>query len=369
MHSLMRRRSAALALLLLAGASSATAQQAPAPGLGIVSGTVRNNAGGGIADAVIRVVGSERSALSLADGRFLLDSIPAGMRQIAVTRIGYLPARADLLIRPDSAIVLAITLVPDGRQLDAVVITARYRNRLGGFVLDETDAPMPGASVSLVGSDRTATADSLGAFVFGELPPGAYLLEARALGFERGRYPVQMRADLDRTVTLRLRTGPMALTRMDMHNAVVVAREAESRHSMRRRAGTAIITREELAVMGRVGLDIALGNSTARDLFRRAAPDSYCVLVDGIRPLSRGVMSLSEDHGRGGTGLGFAGEAKAPPSEGWLRSFFADEVEMVELYPKNTDDSFTLCSRFTWGSGCACSPSQINPPSVVIWMR
>ncbi len=373
MHLGARRSSFAIFLLaLLLSPRTAHAQQPepqPAPRLGVVSGTVRNESGGGIAEAVIRIVGSDRATLTLADGRFLLDSVPAGMRQLSVSRAGYLPARADLLVPPDSAVMVAITLVPDGRQLDPVIITARYRNRLGGFVLDELDRPVPGATVSLVGSERNATADSLGAFVFGEIPPGPYLLEARVLGYERARYPVLMRADLDRTVTLRLRTGAMALTALDLHNMKVVARETEARHTMRRRAGTAIITREELVHMGRVGLDFALKRSHARSLFELTPTDMYCVLVDGRRPLSRGVMSLNEAQGRGGFSLGYAAPPKPPPSEGWLRSFFADEVEMVELYPTDTDDSRTLCSRFTWGSGCACSPGQINPPTVVIWLR
>lgn len=360
----------ALLLPLFAIAPSVHAQQPAPPGeprLGMVSGIVRDTSGAGLGDAVIRILGSERATLSLADGRFLLDSIPAGMRQLTVSRVGYLPARADLLVPADSAVMVAIALVPDGRRLDPVIITGRFRNRLGGFVLDDQGRPVPGATVSLIGSERNATADSLGAFAFGEIPPGPYLLEARALGHERARYPVQMREDLDRTVTMRLRTGARALTAMDLHNMRVVAREAESRQTTRRRAMTAVLTREELAPMGRVGLDFALERSQARWLYMLAPADEYCILVDGQRPLSRGVQSLAHD-GAGG-GFGSSQPPPPPPSEGWLRSFFANEVEMVELYPQDTDDSRTLCGRFTWGSGCACSAGEINPPTLVIWLR
>lgn len=375
MPSHARRWSVAAAILPLLAVAPCLPAQQPAqppapqagPRLGIVSGIVRDTSGVGLGDAVVRVAGSGRATLSLADGRFLLDSIPAGMRQLTVSRVGFLPARADLLVPADSAVMVAIALVPDGRRLDPVVITGRFRNRLGGFVLDDQGRPVPGATVSLIGSERNATADSLGAFVFGEIPPGPYLLEARVLGYERARYPVQMREDLDRTVTMRLRTGARALTTVDLHNMKVVARETEARQTTRRRAVTAVITREELAPMGRVGLDFALERSQARELYRLAPADQYCILVDGQRPLGRGLLSLNHD--AAGAGFGFSQPPPPPPSEGWLRSFFADEVEMIELYPEDTEDSRTLCGRFTWGSGCACSSGNTNPPTLVIWLR
>ena len=75
--------------------------------------------------------------------------------------------------------------------------------------------------------------------------------------------------------------------------------------------------------------------------------------------MSRGIQSMNE-----GTT-----NAPPPPEDGWLGTFFADQLEMVELYPTGTDESRTSCGRFTPGSGCMCMNGQPTPPTVVVWMR
>jgi hypothetical protein len=109
------------------------------------------------------------------------------------------------------------------------------------------------------------------------------------------------------------------------------------------------------------------------------ALDSMCVLVDGWRALGRGLQpaalgDLNRDLPSspvpdGAQKVRNTTDGISENIVGWLRSFYADEVEMLEVYASGTDYSRTLCARFGAGSGCSCPPYMISPPTVVIWLR
>lgn len=361
MRERVGRRSLLLGTLLAALLLPAAARQA-AEFMGAITGTVRDTEGQGIADAVVSLEGSPHRTVTIADGRFFLDSVREGSYVIRVERVGYLPARAEVRVPKDSAIDLAITLQSSGQRLGAVRINERIRSRVVGRVLDEADQPLPGVTIDVVGLGRTLTSDSLGEFSFLDLPPGSYLLEARREGFERARYPLRMVNGLERDIALRLRRGERALTARDMFNSAMASREAESRQDLRVRTHTLIMGRDRLAAWGKAPLDIVLAQSELREMYLRTPRDQYCILIDGVRWLSRGLPTLVQP--------GDGNAPKTPPADdGWLRTFFADQVELVELYPPGTDVSMTTCGRFGTGSGCHCDPGQPTPPTVIVWMR
>ena len=360
-------------------------QAATAPRSGVIAGTVRDPEGSPIEGALVEILGTSRFTRSIADGRFLLDSVPAGQRTLRISLQGYLPAQTDIRVADDSATALEVVLMPDGQPLAPVRVTAKARGRIFGTVVDSLGTPLPGVSVGLVGTRGTTMTDSIGHFQFLDLAPGQYLVEARRVGFELSRYPVRMTDNLERIVTLRLRSGPMALTRVELHNTEVAARDAHARIGMRSMTKSFVMSREDLREFGKAPLDVVLQRSAFRDYMRGArgdagALDSMCVLVDGWRALGRGFAPTDENGGDRPlpvtpapptmASLAAGTRAKSTPNlGGWLRTFYADEVEMLEVYVGDTDYSRTLCARFGTGSGCSCPPYMISPPTVVIWLR
>ena len=69
----------------------------------------------------------------------------------------------------------------------ASLVFAQGSARFSGAVSDPSGAPLPETTISLThrssGVTHAAPTDQAGAFSFADLPPGEYLLEARAMGF------------------------------------------------------------------------------------------------------------------------------------------------------------------------------------------
>lgn len=358
---------ALLASMVATAALDAQQAQQAQPAPGAIAGVVHEAGGTLIEDAEVQLVRSPRVARTDANGRFVLDSIAPGLHEIVVRKVGFTPARAEVRVRADSATMLSIALVAEAQALGEVRITGRRQNLLHGLVVDSLDRPIPGVSVVVLGLDREATTDATGRFRFPELPPGDYLLQARKLGFSLAQHNVRMADRLERDITLRLRVGAYPLTALEIGVARIAAREAMSRLAMRERANTSVLNREYLARFGREGLDFALERSAARQVRLETPFKDYCVLVDGWRALGRNP--LSADAGAGGSMLGSTRSASLNPGGAVVQSFFADQVEMVEVYPEETESSTTLCSRFKEGSGCECPPFKRNPPTLVVWLR
>lgn len=360
---------------------------------GVIAGSVRDPEGTPIEGALVELLGTGRSTRSIADGRFLLDSVSAGRGTLRISLQGYLPAQTEIRVADDSATTLEVVLVPDGQPLAPVRVLAKARGRIFGTVVDSVGRPLPGVSVGLVGSRGTTLTDSSGQFQFVDLAPGQYLVEARRVGFELSRYPVRMADNIERIVTMRLRSGPMALTRVELHNTEVAAQDAHARIGMRSMTKSFVMSREDLREFGKTPLDVVLSRSAFRDHMRggksdAGALDSMCVLVDGWRAFGRGVApaklgDLNPSVPNAPVVVGAPGVPGVPGAPavrhttdglaenvvGWLRTFYADEVEMLEVYVANTDYSRTLCGRFGYGSGCSCPPYMISPPTVVIWLK
>lgn len=345
-----RRHAAALLLTLqLALVSVARAQEPAPPGgapRGVVAGTVRDGGGRAVVEAIITVDGTARQARSDTAGRFVLERVPAGIREITIRRIGFRPARAQLDVRPDSAMIIAVTMVGDAQAIAGVRIEEQLLNQLGGVVIDERDRPVAGAEIDVVGLRRGMMTDAEGRFIFVDLAPGNYLLEVRKDGYGTSRRAVQMVARIERDMAIRLYPGFDPRTSPEL--ARVVAQEADRRQSLAG-ARAAFVGRDELARWKDAPLGVALmGSSGAlamRDLERVArdprshnAPNISCVLVDGHQIAS-------------GDLLGF---------------FRASEVELVEIFPVGSENSRTFCGRFPPSTGCNCPP---EPAGIVVWLK
>src|SRR5438128_8583361 len=63
---------------------------------------------------------------------------------------------------------------------------------VGGLVERAGHAPIPGATILLVGTGSQAITDSAGSFRYADLPPGAHRLEARAIGYVKSVWEVRL---------------------------------------------------------------------------------------------------------------------------------------------------------------------------------
>ena len=124
-----------------------------------------------------------------------------------------------------AALVLALAVRPAAAQAVA---------RLDGQVVAADGAPLPGASVALVGRGARVAADARGRFCFDGLAPGRYVVEATFLGFRPARDTVALGAA---GATLRL---VLAETAGALGTAEVVA-DAD-----RRAQPSTVVSREAL---------------------------------------------------------------------------------------------------------------------------
>lgn len=356
----------------------------PAAPSGILFGTIQNELNSAVAGARVSVEGTGLLVQSDMAGRFMLEGVPAGLRQLVVQADGYITARAELTVMPDSAIELAITLVSTGQRLPGVVISGGISNRLVGVVVDDRDRPIAGADVEVVGLRRLVNTDEDGRFVFLDVAPGDWLLQVRKKGYGVQQRGVRMLPSIERDLAIRLRRGENPRLRTEL--AAVVAAEATRRQSLRG-GRSVVISRDALEPWEHASLGVALLGSNAGLALREAG--SACVLVDGHevlrssagrdglapqRTMGRGPTSIPGGGGQGGVVVsGPTGGTRAPTVGGatatagnWLSFFRASDVEMVEIFPPGADNSRTLCGRFPPSSGCSCPP---EPAGIVIWLK
>src|SRR5450631_293790 len=133
-----------------------------------------------------RALGSTRSAIADAHGRFTVDDLIPGRYRVEVAHAGSEPMRTD-----------EITLAP-GERRDLGALALRDGFPIDGRVVDEGGAPIEGARVAAAGGADDSTAglyaltDGAGAFSLA-LPAGHYRLTASAPGHGGARAEVDVR--------------------------------------------------------------------------------------------------------------------------------------------------------------------------------
>lgn len=356
------------ALLLLPAALAAQ---------GAVGGVVRDESGAPLAGVRISIEhDSVMAVLTSRNGSFVVERVPAGRTHLQASKLGYRPVEAMVTVPRDSAVIVNITLVRMTQQLQDVVVSAGLRNQVRGVVLDSAGAPVPGVIVEVTGLRRRMTTSEDGEFVFTDLDPGVYLMQWRKPGYNVAHRSVRMVDGIERDLSIRLR--PIGDTRYTAELAAIVAQEAGRRQGF---AGNeaALVGRDELERFGKARLIDVLANSSGGAAFRRVP--TTCVLVNGYEAAVTGIAGSMERAGQAAAGPssikgsmdaalnpgagGGARNAEAPPMS-WLSHFRADEVELVEIYPIGTENSRTLCGRFSMSSGCGCPP---DPSGIVLWLR
>ncbi len=175
----MRRTRQRLALaaavlgLSLAGAVAAAAQQA-----GTVVGQV-TDAGTQrpLASAQVFIVGTQRGALTNADGRFVIPQVPAGARTVKVTVLGYSEGTRAVTVTAGASVTANFALAQSAVELNAVVVNAITGQAERKKVIGANVTNIPVASINkgqlttfqdvlngrTAGIDMHATTGSIGA--------------------------------------------------------------------------------------------------------------------------------------------------------------------------------------------------------------
>ncbi|MFN3596430.1 MAG: TonB-dependent receptor domain-containing protein [Rubricoccaceae bacterium] len=115
--------------LLLRGLLLGLLPGAPAAAQGVPTGALAGavldaETGRGLPGATVRLEGSARGTAADAEGRFRLEEVPAGRAVLAVSAVGYRPARAEASVPAGGEAVLVVRLRPDVATLAEVVVRA-----------------------------------------------------------------------------------------------------------------------------------------------------------------------------------------------------------------------------------------------------
>ena len=376
---------------LLGGPSAAGAQDptkkaaagdsAKAPTTGALVGKVTDENGKALAGADIVVQRLAMRVRTRTDGSFTLQGIPVGDYDILFRKLGYDPAEITLNVVAGQQFSVAVKLGQLGQRLDTVTITAVVFNEVSGMVTDSSDHPLEGAEIVIDGSDFKYRTRADGRFLFLDVPPGKYLLRMRKMGYRPVTRSLQMVKRLDRNITARMAALAQTLSAVQIIGESgfsgrdsVAQRDFTVRRQM---SGTQadFMSREDLAELGKTPLNHAI-RQAARGMAAKELYAAACVLVDGQNPLNDPGQSMQLANGsRGGLG-GAQGNAVLrergiPGGAGFttLQTIFADQVELVEIYPAGSENSATACARFPITMPqCDCNAAR-SQPVVVVWLK
>jgi len=106
-----------------------------ATGRGTITGVVTEPGGSPVAGARVRL-GDSREVRTDADGRFILDSVPAGTRQLEVLAVGVAPSLAAADVTPGDTVLVSVRLEKI-LTLDAMRTMAARGNRVFAAEFDE----------------------------------------------------------------------------------------------------------------------------------------------------------------------------------------------------------------------------------------
>ncbi|MBI2796751.1 MAG: carboxypeptidase regulatory-like domain-containing protein [Gemmatimonadetes bacterium] len=348
---------------------------------GALVGKITDQGGKPLGGADIVVQGTAMRVKSRNDGSFTLAGIPVGDWDILFRKLGYDPAEFTLNVVPGQQISVAIKLGQLSQKLDTVTITAEVFNEFAGLVTDSLDRPLEGVEITIEGSEHRYTTRADGRFLFLDIPPGKYILRFRKMGYRARQQALQMVKRIDRNLTVRMGQLAQSLSAVEITaESGFSGRDSVAQRDFavrRKMSGTQadFISREDLADAGKSPLNLAI-RQVARGIPAKELWNAACVLVDGQRPLID--PSTPIQLANGGSGGAFGGSASNPSGErnipggaGFttLQTIFADQVELVEVYPAGSENSLTACARFPITiPQCDCNAAR-SRPIVVVWLR
>jgi carboxypeptidase family protein len=247
-----------------------------------------------------------------------------------VRRIGYQPATRDVELREGTA-TTTITMTSIPRQLDSVRIRAKSEGmRFSATVVDQNDQPVTGAEVVAMGIDNKIVTDSAGRFIIPKLFKGTLALRIRKMGYVA--FTDSYRMLVERSDTLRMTRLATSLSTVEVKEQSGFGNDYWAYREMDQRARwkgamAGVVAREELDAQGRIDI--------CRALRYMPTGNKYGMTCGGAKILLNGAYCM--------------------PLTG--RTFYVDEVETIEYFPRGSDLSGSIAAR------------QCGPKTLVVWLR
>lgn len=192
MRSSVRSAAVRLVVPLACGISLPAAAGAQDLEMASISGiVVSESTGSPIVQALVHLVGADRTAITDAEGRFSLPALAAGSHVLQVSRLGYesFPLKVEVQPLQQLRIEAPIPLRPEP-QFPAIVTAWEQGNAEGppgsltGAVVDRgTNQPILGAFVGLEGESTITVSGEDGRFLLGRIEPGLHTLSVRRIGY------------------------------------------------------------------------------------------------------------------------------------------------------------------------------------------
>ncbi len=172
---------------------------------------------------------------------------------------------------------------------------------IGGKVLLPNDDPAPNAIITIEDTQLGAAADENGRFIINSVPPGAYRLRVRLIGYEQGELlPVRVRSNDTARVTIVLREN-----QIEMSQVLVTGTRRQPAEDVRPSV-TTITPREAKYLPGAAedvlrGLQALPGVTSVNDfsaqlVVRGSGPDQNLIMIDGFEVINPyrlyGVVSM-----------------------------------------------------------------------------
>jgi hypothetical protein len=127
-----------------------------APMAGRVQGQVMDRAKGkGLPAANVIVEGTKLSAMTDEEGRFIIDSVPAGDRRLTARRIGYMAQTVPLAVKKESGATATVTLAPATTTLDEVIVSSVAAGAAGATAKAATTPTLRVLKVDSTGTNRS----------------------------------------------------------------------------------------------------------------------------------------------------------------------------------------------------------------------
>jgi hypothetical protein len=339
------------------------------PAAAALVGRVVDSSGTGIPDVEVTLRDSRYAARTDAKGEFTLANVRAARYRALFRRLGYSSVEYNWDPGPGDTTKVTVSLRRIAQTLDPTEVRAeedrRFASRasIAGIVVDSGGVPIADAEVRIVGGDGAGMTRRNGGFLFKPVAVGAYVLRVRKLGYAPVTLPIDLHEDDDREVYIRMTPlaqglDPMVVTESSGFGSNQNVWDELERRKRFVEFDSKILGPDDLRKFYGMSITkvagIVLGGDyrtyqrrTQPQMDRRAGVSeafwdrsaSTCVLINGTQR----------------TGM--------PDS-----SFTADQLEMLEIYPVNTELSGTVAKYF--GSPPCAPTSLLNHPTYfVVWLK
>jgi hypothetical protein len=162
---------------------------------GTITGVVKNSANNQpVSGVTVTVAGTNLSTSSGGDGSYTLSNVPAGAQTLNASKSGFRTATVPVTVTAGQSLTQDISLAPG-----AGTVTGTVRNAANGQALS-------GATITVAGTNLSATSGADGGYTIPNVPAGAQTLNASANGFIATQ--VQVTVTDGQTVTQNISLSP-----------------------------------------------------------------------------------------------------------------------------------------------------------------